>query len=358
MRRRLGVVSLVLLIVPLVVRAQQQGPVLVSGLTPPLELYLEPLRQQAGIPGMSAAVVQDGEIIWERGFGFQDLAARIRATPDTPYLVGDLTGTLAAAMLLQCVDLRRLELDVPVRKYGVSLPEPDATLRQVLSHTSTDQPGQLFRYAPERFAQLSTVMESCVPRDYRKNLTERILKRFAMKDSVPGTDLQNPDVVPEDMFEPEELETYRHVLQRLAVPYKVTGRGHAEVTTLTPTGITAAGGLVSTVRDLAQFDKALDSDLLLTEGTRAVAWNPIIGADGTALPMGLGWFVQTYHGQRVVWHFGLVPNAYSSLIIKLPDLHLTFILLANSDGLSAPFQLAEGDLSRSLFARLFLRLAT
>ena len=29
--------------------------------------------------------------------------------------------------------------------------------------------------------------------------------------------------------------------------------------------------------------------------------------------MGLGWFVQFYRGERVVWHFGHVPNAYSSL---------------------------------------------
>ena len=62
--------------------------------------------------------------------------------------------------------------------------------------------------------------------------------------------------------------------------------------------------------------------------------------------------------ERVVWRFGLIPNAYSSLVVKLPARHLTFIVLANSDGLSNPFQLASGDVTRSLFAMLFLRLAT
>src|SRR5262249_12378271 len=75
-------------------------------------------------------------------------------------------------------------------------------------------------------------------------------------------------------------------------------------------------------------------------------------------PMGLGWFVQYYKGERVVWHFGNVPNAYSSLILKLPARNMTFILLANSDGLSSPFDLAQGDVTRSLFASLFLKLAT
>jgi len=74
-------------------------------------------------------------------------------------------------------------------------------------------------------------------------------------------------------------------------------------------------------------------------------------------PRGLGWFVQSYKGERLVWHFGYVQNAYSSLILKVPARGVTFILLANGDGLSAPFQLQSGDVTRSLFASLFLRLA-
>ena len=74
--------------------------------------------------------------------------------------------------------------------------------------------------------------------------------------------------------------------------------------------------------------------------------------------MGLGWFVQSHRGQRVVWHFGYTPNAYSSLVVKVPAHNLTFILMANSDRLSAPFQLSQGDVTRSVFATLFLRLFT
>ena len=77
---------------------------------------------------------------------------------------------------------------------------------------------------------------------------------------------------------------------------------------------------------------------------------------GVPSPMGLGWFVQWYKGERIVWHFGYVQNGYSSLIVKVPARGLTFILLANGDGLSAPFQLQSGDVTRSLFATLFLRL--
>ena len=75
------------------------------------------------------------------------------------------------------------------------------------------------------------------------------------------------------------------------------------------------------------------------------------------MPTGLGWFVQRYNGERVVWHFGLRRDANSTLIVKLPARGLTLILLANSDGLvGPPYNLADGSVTSNLFASLFLRL--
>jgi CubicO group peptidase (beta-lactamase class C family) len=354
MRTRLAAVSLLLAAATGIIRAQQ--PVFTPpGLLPPLETYLESLRQQAGIPGMSGAVIKDGQIAWEYGFGFQDVNARIRATPDTPYLVGHVGSALASVLLLQCVEQRRFGLDAPVRGFGLSLPEPAATLRQVLDHTSQSG-GSAFSYDPARYAQLSTVMEWCAPQPYRKSVAHRILNRLAMIDSVPGTDWQDLTVAdPGGFFDAADVDRYRRVLEKIAVPYRVDSRRRATRTELPPAGINAADGLVSTVRDLARFDRAIDSDLLLLPETLAAAWTPPIAANGDALPAGLGWFVQTYRGERLVWHFGLVPDAYSSLILKVPERHLTFVLLANSDGLSESFALPEGDVTRSPFAVVFLR---
>ena len=92
--------------------------------------------------------------------------------------------------------------------------------------------------------------------------------------------------------------------------------------------------------------------------TVEAAWSPDTTDLRTVLPTGLGWFVQTYRGEPVVWHSGLIANGYSSLIVKLPSRRLTFILFANSDGLSSPVQFETGDVTRSLFATLFLRLYT
>ena len=345
--------------------AQQPSIFSPGGSLPVLDAYLEPLRQQTGIPGMSVAVLSEGKVIWDKGYGFANLGTRERAGADTPYLVGDLSQTLAAALLLRCVEERHMTLDDPISKYGVTALEPEATLRGLLSHAPPKESRDPFFYSPDRFAQLTAVMERCAPQPYRKSVAHRILEANVMRDSVPGTDLDDPlFVLPEGQFEDEDIARYRATLKKIAVPYRVTSRTRADRVDLPLVPMNASNGLVSTVRDLARFDAAFETlDLvndppMLSPETLAVARRPAAERNGVPSPMGLGWFVQVYRGQRVVWHFGSVPNAYSSLILKLPDRNITFIVLANSDGLSAPFQLSSGDISKSLFATLFLRLTT
>lgn len=319
------------------------------------ERYLEALRQQAGVPGLSAAVVQNRRIVWERGFGFRDVEAAQPATPITPYPVTDLTETFAAVLLLQCVERGTLDLDAPVARWTDAIAEPGTTVRHLLAHRVDGTPTR-FRFDPTRYAALTPVVDACASRPYRRALADEILDRLGMVDSVPGTDLADPAAPARELFEDRRLAQYAAVLERLATPYRVTARGKPVRTEIAATGLDAATGLVSSVRDLARFDAALDDRVLLQAESLAAMWTKARAEDEFLLPTGLGWFVQTYNGVRVVWHFGLRRDAWSSLLVKIPERDVTLILLANSDGLNAPFDLAEGDLTRSLFARLFLRL--
>jgi CubicO group peptidase (beta-lactamase class C family) len=320
------------------------------------ESYLELLRQQSGIPAISGTLIQDRTVVWERGLGFANVESRVRATPDTPYLVADLTQVLSSALLLQCVEQRRLDLDAPLGNYVRSFPEPALTLRQALSHSAPSNPGSGFRYDPERFARLTAVMEFCAPQPFRKSVAHRVLEWRAMVDSVPGRDLDNYGVLPDGLFEPSAIERYGRVLERLAVPYRVDSRRRASRSDVPVEGINAATGLVTTVRDLARLDMSLDAFELLREDTQNLAWSPVQFPDRAASPAGLGWFVQNYRGTKVVWQAGVVAGGYSALIVKVPARHATMILLANSDGLVVPSQFESGDVTRSLFSSLFLRM--
>lgn len=309
--------------------------------------YLEPLRVQAGIPGLSAAILQRGRIMWESGFGAADLERNLPVRPDTPFPIGDLTEIFGSTLLMQCIERARFELDDPIGRWAV-LPEPGATVRQVLTHTSTG----VYSYNPARFAVLTNVIDSYSEDPYRVVLAREILDVASMRDSVPGLDLRQPSAAVRDLFDADKLERYRSTLDRMALPYRIDSRGRATRSELPPATINAATGLISTVRDLAFFDAALDDGILLDRDLVSF----MQGGAAPGAPTGLGWFVQAYNGERLVWQFSSMPGAYSALILKVPNRDLTLILLANSDGLSEPFALRNGDVTSSLFARLFLRL--
>ena len=115
----------------------------------------------------------------------------------------------------------------------------------------------------------------------------------------------------------------------------------------------AAAGLISSVTDMALYSNALDGTALLREETRARAWTPTVSLSGATLPYGMGWFTQTLRSVKLVWHYGYW-TANSSLFIKAPERGLALIVLANSDGLSAQFPLADGDVTTSPFGREFI----
>ena len=310
------------------------------------ERSLEQLRQESGIPGLSAVIVY-GSGTWERGFGMADVERSLQASPNTPYLVGDLTQTLAATLVLQSIDRGQFHINDRVQRWTTAIADPSVTVGQLLRHTSTGE----FRYDAQRFAALTPVVAYYAREPFRKALAHEILDRLAMRDSVPGHDMEQPSTADASSFDSDDLSRYRGVIQQMAVPYRVDIRRHAARSDYPARNISASGGLISSASDLARFDRALEDGVLLSAAAKAAMQERA----GGSVPTGLGWFVQTYNSQKVVWHFGNIPNAFSSLIIKIPERKLTLILLANSDGLSAPFALEQGDVTTSLFARLFFR---
>jgi len=315
--------------------------------------YLESLRVNGAIPGISAAIVQDGRVVWAHGLGLRDVEAAHPAMPDTPYPLADLTQPLSATLLLRCVERGEVSsLDQPIGNWVSRDENPAATLRQLLSH-SRPNTASGFRYEPGRYAVLAAPVEACAELPFGKHLADEILERSAMLDAVPGFDIASGPL--RALFDDASLAQYASALQRMATPYRVDKRGRPSRSEMPPASMDAAHGLVASALDLAKFDADLDAQRYLRRETLIESWTNAT-YNGVTIPMGLGWFVQTYQGEKLVWAFGHSPDAFSSLILKIPARRLTLILLANSDGLSGPFALGDGDVTSSIFARTFLRL--
>ena len=109
--------------------------------TATVDNWLEAQLRDAGIPGGALAIVRDGRVVDERGFGTADLTGR-PVTATTPFVIGSLSKSITALAVMQLVDAGRVDLDAPVRRYlpEFSVADPAAadriTVRELLTHTS------------------------------------------------------------------------------------------------------------------------------------------------------------------------------------------------------------------------------
>ena len=182
--------------------------------------YIEALRVQAGIPALAVAVVGADDIVWEQAFGRQDVDRSIAARTDTPFHIDGLTQLFTASYLLRCAEEGRLSLNDRIGEYKSDVPEPNATIWQLLTHTSGPPGNPTFQYSPERLDPLT---------DCRPGLRHRIVPRVddghlrsagdarlgprSRRAAVGVSRGRNPDA--------SEKARYGRVLERLAVPYRV-----------------------------------------------------------------------------------------------------------------------------------------
>jgi CubicO group peptidase (beta-lactamase class C family) len=101
------------------------------------------------LPGLALGVVIDGELAYEKGFGFADLEKKTKPDADTIFRIGSITKSVTGLAILSLRDDGALALDDPLTRLvpetaGLVYPTTDAapiTLRQLLTHKS-GLPGQ------------------------------------------------------------------------------------------------------------------------------------------------------------------------------------------------------------------------
>lgn len=309
------------------------------------EERLEDLRAGSHIAAITAVIAKDQNIVWAKALGLSDVAAQRLAADTTVYHLASLTKPFAATVLLQLVQEGTVSLDHPVSMYGISLTSPPGTVirvRHLLSHTSEGTPGARYSYNGDRFGLIDAVIAQAAGKPLAEALQERIIAPLGLLRTAPN---------PQSSSFPASGLDRTSFEGNMARGYTYSGGGYNP--TAYPSYFGAAAGLTSSALDIAKFSMAMDRDALLLPATKALAYTPVTSPTGGAFPYGLGWFATDYKGVRVIWHYGLW-TANSSLIVKVPDRGLTFVVLANTDELSSPYQLGAGRLDTSPWAREFL----
>jgi CubicO group peptidase (beta-lactamase class C family) len=327
-----------------------------GGALPAFTKELETLRQELNIPGWSAAILQDQELLWAQGFGYADIEQSIPATADTPYHLASVTKPIATTLLMQLVEEGALALDDPVADYGVDFMGPDVTVRHLLTHTSKGIPGAEHDYDGSRFSYLANVIEAATGDPFGHLLYERVIIPLNMTHTAANPSWQEAGI--EGFLAAlGARDLYRQipgVYQEMARPYQFDGN-YNNVPGSYPLDFSPAAGLISSVTDVARFDIALDQNALVRPETRAQMFTPARSNQGEPLIYGLGWYTQEFQDTPLIWHSGGWTPSASALLVKAPEHDLTFILLANSYNLTRPYQLGAGDVLYSTPALAFYK---
>ena len=304
------------------------------------ENVLERIRSDLKIPGLSAAITKNRRIVWAKGFGYANREKGIQATPNTVYHLASLTKPFAAVLIMQLVEKGKVSLDDPISNFGVNINSQGVIkVRHLLSHTSGGIPGSFYQYNGDRFSKLDSVISRTSGKMFGELLKEVILVPLQMNLTAP-----NP-------LSPLAGSRNNQVFEQWAQGYTPNGQ-HPE---MYPTYFGTSGGLVSTVIDMSKFSIALDNDLLLKPESKKLMFTPAVSNDGSELPYGLGWFVDNDEPVTILWHYGYW-DASSTLIMKIPERELSFVVLANTDRLSSasPGIGTDEDVNRSVVAQEFL----
>src|ERR1700724_4075171 len=88
------------------------------------------------VPGVSVAVVENGEYEWGSGFGLADVENNVPASEHTLFRLASISKSLTATAAMQLWERGKLDLDAPVQKYCPSFPQKPSpiSIRQVLGH--------------------------------------------------------------------------------------------------------------------------------------------------------------------------------------------------------------------------------
>lgn len=296
------------------------------------------------IPGVVIGVASRGRLLHVGTYGLADVELRVPVTDSTVFEIGSISKQFAAAAALLLAEEGHLDLDDPIHEYLADLPGEwlGVTVRQLLNHTSgipdyeeiQTYEAYRFRFTPEQIIRVahSRPMDFAPGQGWYYSNTGYFLLSMIIE-RIEGRPLG--DVLRERIFTPLGMNQTRMADPEDIIPHRSAGywvdrmNVHLMNRDATQTSSTlGAGGLLSSVHDMAKWDAALYGSTLLSEASKAAMWTPTILPDGTDTGYGFGWVTRPFRDRRAVSHTGQVAGFVSNFT-RLPDDDLAIIVFTN-----------------------------
>lgn len=304
-------------------------------------------------PGAVLAVIKDGKIIYQRGYGMADLEHNVSVSPATVFNVASVAKQFTAVSVLLLARQGRISLDDDVRKHVPELPKYDSpiTVRQLVHHTGGLRDyGVLMGLAgvrSEDYYDGDDVMDVLVRQrslNFRPG-SEHLYSNtgyFLMSVIVrraSGKSLR--DFADENIFKPLGMkDTFFHDARAAVVPgraagYSPKGAG-AYRTNMPDLDVVGAGNLYTTAGDLFLWDQNFYNNKLHAADGALISQVLTPGAldGGGATNYAFGLYINNYKGLKLVSHAGDFAG-YRAEMLRFPEQRFSVICLANVSNLNA-----------------------
>jgi len=327
----------------------QSGKLPVSAATRGVDAFIERRMDSLHIPGIALTVVQNGEIIYARGYGASNLELNAPVIPESRFLIGSITKSFTAVALMMLWEEGLFGLDDPIGNYVGELPAhwQPLTIRQLLNHTSgiptnlEQIPPCRFETDPDTYTRRNFLQEvMCLPLEFDPGTQWKYSGATGydllgqMIEVLSGESyyefIRNRVYIPLQMMESGWID-YEAVIPNRVSGYYYENGAFQNSDPLDAIGEYAHGGLMSTTTDLIKFDQALFSYKLVQKTTLDLMLANATLTDGTVVrSYGLGFGLTPFEGHRRIGHSGSAPG-FSTSYSRYTDDGLTVIMLANKE---------------------------
>jgi CubicO group peptidase (beta-lactamase class C family) len=340
-------------------KAKTTPPTPSAQLTPAdVEAFLDGLvpaqLERENIAGAVVAVVKDGQVIFEKGYGYSDVKSRKPVSPtDTLFRPGSVSKLFTWTAVMQLVEQGKLDLDRDVNDY-LDYKIPPAfgkpiTLRNLMTHTPGFSEGVRDMFADKggQYATMNTFMPTHIPQRIFPPGTVPAYSNYGA--ALAGYIVQRVSGMPfeqyleENIFKPLQMQhsTFVQPLPKELQPlmssgYKLGSDDKAKDFEIIG-GESPAGALSASADDMTHFMIAhlqngkYGSAQILSPNT-AILMHSRQRTDNEALNgMALGFYEESRNGHRIIGHGGDTLWFHSDLHL-IPDSNVGFFISYNSQG--------------------------
>jgi CubicO group peptidase (beta-lactamase class C family) len=330
-----------------------------------LETYIETARERYHVPAVAIAVVQNGDIVYTNGFGTTEPDGGQAVTVDTLFMIGSITKSMTTMMMGTLVDDGLLDWNQPVTDLlpSFALSDPAATpqirVRDLVNMSSGVSEYNLMMFLAdftpqEMFTLLAEIPMVAAPGEtynYSNQMVTAGGYVSALATGVPMDGLYEGyvDLIQERVFDPIEMPNTTFDFEAAiaspnhALPfvYKPVSQSYSAVPLEGERFVKAvapAGAVWSNVEDMARYLVTVSNAGAAPNGTQVVsaenlqiAQSPEVAIAGSAISYGMGWVLESYHGQPLVWHNGGTLG-FSSDLAFLSDADVGVVILTDAAG--------------------------